>query len=67
LNVRGLARTKLSKSVLDAGWGMFCRQLDYKTRWYGRHLVRIDRYFPSSKLCSVCSYKNESLRLADRE
>jgi putative transposase len=67
LNVRGLARTKLSKSVLDAGWGMFFQQLEYKTRWSGRQLVKIDRYFPSSKLCSVCRYKNESLRLADRE
>jgi putative transposase len=67
LNVRGLARTKLSKSVLDAGWGMFSRQLEYKTRWYGRHLVKIDRFFPSSKLCSLCGYKNESLQLADRE
>jgi putative transposase len=67
LNVGGLARTKLSKSVLDAGWGMFFQQLEYKTRWYGRHLVKIDRYFPSSKLCLVCGYKNESLRLVDRE
>jgi putative transposase len=67
LNVRGLARTKLSKSVLDAGWGAFFRQLEYKARWYGRQLVKIDRYFPSSKLCSICGYKNESLELADRE
>ena len=67
LNVRGLARTKLSKSVLDAGWGMFFQQLEYKTRWNGRHLVKIDRFFPSSKLCSVCGYKNESLQLGDRE
>jgi putative transposase len=67
LNVRGLARTKLSKSVLDAGWGIFSQQLEYKTRWSGRHLVKIDRYFPSSKLCSDCGYKNESLQLADRD
>lgn len=67
LNVRGMSKTKLSKSVLDAGLGEFSRQIEYKTRWYGRHLVRVDRFFPSSKLCSVCGYKHETLQLADRQ
>lgn len=52
LSTRGLARTKLAKSVLDAAWGIFFRQCQYKGRWYNRHVVFVGRFFPSSKLCS---------------
>lgn len=44
----------LSKAVLDAAWGEFRRELEYKSKWYGRRLVIIDRYYPSSQLCSCC-------------
>lgn len=54
LCVKGLARTKLAKSVHDAGWGQFTAMLAYKAARYGRTLVKIDRWFPSSKLCSAC-------------
>ncbi|MGA4988628.1 RNA-guided endonuclease InsQ/TnpB family protein [Nonomuraea bangladeshensis] len=54
LCVKGLARTKLAKSVHDAGWAQFVGMLAYKAARHGRILVRIDRWFPSSKLCSVC-------------
>ncbi|MEV4562631.1 transposase [Nonomuraea sp. NPDC049419] len=63
LAVKGLARTKLAKSVHDAGWGQFTAMLAYKAARYGRTLVRIDRFFPSSKLCSACGTVDESMPL----
>ncbi|NLU83277.1 RNA-guided endonuclease TnpB family protein [Rhodococcus sp. HNM0569] len=54
LAVSGLARTRLAKSVHDAGWGMFIRMLEEKARRYGRTFVKIDRWFPSSQTCSAC-------------
>ncbi|GGK92712.1 RNA-guided endonuclease InsQ/TnpB family protein [Nocardia jinanensis] len=54
LCVKGLARTRLAKSVHDAGWGMFVRMLEEKAARYGRTFAKVDRFFPSSQLCSVC-------------
>ncbi|MEV6101376.1 transposase [Nocardia sp. NPDC051981] len=54
LCVKGLARTRLAKSVHDAGWGMFTRMLEEKADRYGRTFARVDRWFPSSQLCSEC-------------
>lgn len=54
LCVTGLARTRLAKSVHDAGWAMFTRLLEEKAGRYGRHFVRVDRWFPSSQICSAC-------------
>ncbi|MFB2898426.1 RNA-guided endonuclease InsQ/TnpB family protein [Aerosakkonemataceae cyanobacterium BLCC-F50] len=67
LCVKGLARTNLAKSVLDAGFGMLVNFLDYKLKRVGGILVEVDRFFPSTKLCNCCKHKNDSLTLKDRE
>ena len=57
----------LAKAISDVGWGEFVRQLDYKAAWYGRTLVKIDQWYPSSKTCSVCKHLLPDLDLAVRE
>jgi putative transposase len=66
LSVRGLARTKLSTSVLDAGWGAFRQFLIYKADRHDTHLMAIGRFYPSSRLCSACGAINADLTLAER-
>ncbi len=56
----------LAKSIADVGWGEFVRQLEYKARWYGRALVKIDRWEPSSKKCVHCKYVLGELDLSVR-
>jgi putative transposase len=67
LSLKALVRTKHAKSWLDAAFGELLRQVEYKARWNGKHFVRVDRFFPSTKLCSECGYKNDELSLSDRE
>lgn len=67
LNVKGLARTKLAKSVLDAGWGMFRSMLTYKADRNNSYLMTIGRFYPSTKTCGSCSVINDDLKLSDRE
>ena len=45
---------RLAKAISDASWGEFRRQLEYKAEWYGKKIVVIDRFYPSSQLCSAC-------------
>ncbi|MEG4962720.1 MULTISPECIES: RNA-guided endonuclease TnpB family protein [unclassified Microcoleus] len=58
---------KLALSITDASWGELVRQLEYKCDWYGRTLVKIDRWFPSSKRCGKCGHIVEKLPLNIRE
>ncbi len=57
---------KLSQALSDVSFGEFRRQLDYKSKWAGKELVVADRYFASSKTCSGCGFKKESLLLSER-
>jgi putative transposase len=66
LSVRGLARTKLSMSVLDAGWGTFRQFLTYKADRRDTYLMVIGRFYPSSRLCPACGAVNANLTLAER-
>ena len=58
---------KLARAISNANWGELVRQLEYKAEWYGRTLIKIDRYFPSSKRCSNCGHVVEKLPLNIRE
>ncbi len=67
LSVRNMVKNhKLARSISDAAWGEMFRQLEYKCKWYGRKLVKIDRFFPSSKRCHHCGFVIEKLPLALR-
>ena len=69
LNVSGMVRNHhLAKHILDSLFGEFRRQLTYKCEWYGKQLVLVDRWYPSSQLCSNCGYRNHDTKnLAIRE
>lgn len=58
---------RLAKSIGDCSWSELVRQITYKAGWYGRKVIKIDRYFPSSKTCSKCGYINDGLTLDQRE
>lgn len=63
LCVVGLGRTRLAKSVHDAGWSQFVTMLEYKASRYGRTFARVDRWFPSTRMCSTCGALTEKLPL----
>jgi len=68
LAVKNMVRNhSLARAIADVGWGEFVRQLAYKAQWYGRTLVKIDRWYPSSKRCGACGHVLDSLSLAVRE
>ena len=68
LNTKGMIKNrKLSKALADVSFGEIRRQLEYKAKWYQRELVFVDRFFPSTQLCSMCQYRNRELTLNDRE
>lgn len=64
LAIRNMVKNhKLARSISDAAWGEMFRQLEYKCNWYGRQLIKIDRFFPSSKRCSHCGYVTKKMPL----
>ncbi|HEY9795987.1 MAG TPA: RNA-guided endonuclease TnpB family protein [Leptolyngbyaceae cyanobacterium] len=68
LAVKNLMKNhKLAQAIADASWSELVRQLEYKCQWYGRTLVKIDRWFPSSKRCGNCGHIVEKLPLDVRE
>jgi putative transposase len=68
LNIKGMVKNhKLSKHISDMGWGKFITMLEYKANWNDKQIIKIDRFFPSSKQCSCCGYINQDLDLNTRE
>lgn len=58
LNAKGMLRNhKLAKSISDVSWSMFVNKLQYKADWYGKQVIKIDRWYPSSQICSTCGIK----------
>ena len=62
LDVRQVAEGDLAKSEHDTGWGMFLNMLKYKAEWYGRTIVCVGRWFPSSQICHCCGFRNENTK-----
>lgn len=58
-----LKNRRLSRAISGAAWHQFRRVLEYKARWYGREVITVDRWFPSSKLCSHCGTKQTTMPL----
>jgi len=67
LNVKGMLKNHhLAQAITDVSWGMFVSMLKYKADWYGKNILEIGRFAPSSKACSNCGYINKELTLKDR-
>ena len=68
LNVKGMEQNhSLARAIQSASWSEFVRQLTYKFEWYGKNILFIGRFEPSSKLCHNCGYIKQDLKLSDRE
>jgi putative transposase len=67
LNVSGMMKNhNLAGSISDVSWSKFISMLEYKASWYGKNVIKVDRFYASSKTCS-CGAKNDDLKLSDRE
>lgn len=68
LNTKGMLRNhKLAKSISDVSWSSFVKKLQYKADWYGRKMIKVDQWFPSSQICSKCGQKDGKKSLEIRE
>ena len=53
---------RISKKIYDASWNELLRQLEYKTKWKGKYMYKIDTYYPSSQICNRCGYKEKKVK-----
>ena len=68
LNIKGMIKNhKLAKHISDVSWSKFISMLEYKASWNDKEIIKIDRFFPSSKQCNSCGYINQNLKLDIRE
>lgn len=68
LNTKGMLRNhKLAKSISDVSWSSFVTKLQYKADWYGRKIIKVDKWFPSSQICSNCGHEDGKKSLKIRE
>lgn len=68
LNIKGMIKNhKLAKHISDASWGTFVRMLEYKADWNDKQIVKVNRFYPSSKTCHECGWVNQDLNLSIRE
>ena len=68
LNTKGMLRNhKLAKSISDVSWSSFVTKLQYKADWFGREIIKVDKWFPSSQICSECRHKDGKKSLKIRE
>ncbi len=68
LKIKNLIKNrKLSRQIADIAWGRFVNMLEYKAAWHGKNVIRVDQFFPSSKRCHDCGYRQQTLPLSIRE
>jgi putative transposase len=68
LHIKGMIKNhKLAKHIKDASWGNFVKLLEYKAEWNDKQIIKINRFFPSSKTCNSCGWINQNLKLSDRQ